>query len=72
MRRRYEETNIFLKTWRLINNSIFKLCLLTSFLGILPSIIYVYYNMYNFNAIKVLVGCACLLTMIHANKSMQG
>lgn len=72
MRRRYEETNIFQKLWRLINNSIFKLSLLTSFLGILPVIIFIYYNLINYNTQKVIVGCICLVTLIHSNKSMQG
>lgn len=72
MRRRVHETNLFVRMWKLINNSLFKLSLLTSFLGILPIIFFIYYNLVYYNTVKVLVGCVCLLTMIHANKSMQG
>lgn len=70
--RESKEPNMFQKIWMLINQTIFKLSLLTSFLGILPIILYIYYNLFYYDTVKVLVGCICLLTLIHANKSMQG
>lgn len=58
--------------WKFINNSLFKLNLLLTFLGILPLIVFIYFNVFNFNALKVVVGCIALITMIKANKSIQG
>lgn len=58
--------------WKFLNNSLFKLNLLLTFLGILPLILFIYYNLIYFDAIKVIVGCLVLLTLIKANKSIQG
>lgn len=60
------------KVWKFINNSIFKLSLLTTFLGVLPLVLFIYYNLVYFNTEKALVGCVVLMCMIKANKSIQG
>lgn len=54
-----------------INGTFLRLNLFVSFLGIFPLILFIYFNLWHFDAIKVLVGCLCLLTLIKANKSMQ-
>lgn len=62
---------LYLRFWKFLNRSLFRLNLLVTFLGILPMVLFIYYNIINFNAIRVLVGCIVLLTLIHANKSIQ-
>ena len=69
--KQYNES-LYTKIWKFINNSLFKLNLLLTFLGILPLIVFIYFNILNFNALKVVIGCIALLTMIKANKSIQG
>lgn len=69
---RYREQTLSSKIWKFLNDSLFKLNLLLTFLGILPLILFIYYNLIYFNAIKVIIGCLVLVTMIKANKSIQG
>lgn len=54
------------------NRLVLNLITLTTFLGILPVVLYMYYNLYNFSAIKVLTGCCLVLTIIKVNKSTLG
>lgn len=60
------------RIWNIINDSLFKLNLLLTFLGILPLIVFIYYNLVHFHCIRSLTGCFVLITMIKANKEIQG
>lgn len=64
--------NIFHRIWKFINTSLFRLNLILTFMGILPVIVFIYYNMIHFDAVRVVTGCLVLITLIKANKSIQG
>lgn len=57
--------------WKQVVMFLFSLIMLLTFLGMIPTILFIYYNLYYFNAIKVLVGCVVLLVLIRANKAIQ-
>ena len=60
------------KLWGMLMVCLFRLILLCTFLGILPIIAYIYYNVYYANFIRAIMGCVVLITIAHINKSVQG
>lgn len=59
--------------WDNLMTHLFRASLLLTFLGIIPTILYIYYNMYyRYNTIKCLMGCVVLFVLVHINKSIQG
>ena len=65
-------SNFLRKFWIMINDSIFRLILILSFLGVVPVLLFMYYNLINFDGIKVIISCATLLTLIKLKKAIQG
>ena len=55
-----------------LNECILRLALILTFLGIVPLIIFIYYNLVEFNPFKVLIGCVTLLVITKINKDIQG
>lgn len=53
-------------------NSCFRVYLLITFFGGLVSLVYSLYYLYYFSPLRVLVGLAVLLSLVHVNKSIQG
>lgn len=63
---------MLIKIWSKIIEIMYRLILLTTFLGILPLIIYIYYNVYISNVVNVGLGSVAVLTMTYLNYKIQG
>lgn len=70
--RNSKEPNLFIKLANKLQEILLGLSTITTFLGIFPLIIYIYYNLFYFNPIKVLIGCVTVITLMKLNKGIQG
>jgi hypothetical protein len=64
---------VLLKAWEKVIELLFNLVTLSTFLGALPLVVFIYYNVfYTYSAEKAVIGCLVLVVLIHVNKSMKG
>lgn len=64
--------SLIVRLFLFIMGLLFKLSMLITFLGIIPTVLFIYYNMYYFNAVRVIIGCITVLVITHINKQIQG
>ena len=62
-----------IRLWASLTDVLFKLIMLLTFLAVFPTLYLLFRNVfYEFEPYRAVISCIVLLTLIHANKSIQG